>query len=293
VTAALEAPPYTARRIEAIVDRALEQSGALGVLPTPLAAVAEHARIRAVEPVTALPDGIRTRAREVLGALWFEERVLYVDERQSAPRRRFTEAHELVHALCPWHAAVLREDTEDELFRPVADAVEAEANAGAGMLIFQGSAFAARAAGAPCSMAAALALAREHGASVHATLHHYAHTHPDAVALLAAGRFPRRDGSLPVWRSVESRRFRAAAGSAAALLPAVAPGSALHELTHAARTSRVPVGTPIALRDRTGAVRPWIAEAYDNRHAVLVLLTAPPRAAYAGAGSKVYRSSAR
>src|SRR5829696_6316541 len=105
---------------------------------------------------------------------------MYVDGGQSGPRRAFTEAHELVHALCPWHVAVLRQDTEAELFRPVKDAIEAEANAGAAMLLFQGSAFAAAAAAEPPSLAAVRALAHRHGASVHATMHHYAQSRADA-----------------------------------------------------------------------------------------------------------------
>jgi hypothetical protein len=211
----LAVEPYTRARLEAIVDGALAASGALGVVPTPLEAVARYAGVSAVEPVAALPAGIRASQRAILGALWFEERVLYVEARQSPPRRRFTEAHELVHALCPWHEAVLREDTADELFRPVADAIEAEANAGAGLLILGGSSFARRAASAPCSIATARALAEQHGASVHATLHHYVQTHAAAVAMLVVGRFPRKDGSLPSCASAgsASRRRRCTTGT--------------------------------------------------------------------------------
>ncbi|MGH2967872.1 MAG: ImmA/IrrE family metallo-endopeptidase [Solirubrobacteraceae bacterium] len=269
---AADLSPYTTDRIEAIVDRALAASGALGVLPTPLEAVGRHARIRAVEPVTALPAEVRVRGREILGALWFEERVVYVDERQSAPRRRFTEAHEIIHALCPWHVAVLREDTEDELFRPVSDAVEAEANAGAGMLLFQGSAFARRAEAAPCSIATAHALAREHGASVHATLHHYVQTHPRVVAMLTTGRFPRKDGSLPVWRSVESRAFRRRYGAASAHYPqGLRAGAALHALAEAARTTSECPAAVLRLGDAARGQR-FRAEAHYNRHAFLILL---------------------
>jgi hypothetical protein len=268
-----EPSAYTAARIEAIVDRALRASGALGVLPTPLEAIRHHARISAVEPIAALPAELRRAQGAVLGALWFEPRVLYVDERQPAPRRRFTEAHELVHALCPWHFAVLREDTERELFRPVVAAVEAEANAGAGMLIFQGSAFARRVREEPWSMGTVRALAREHGASVHATLHHCVQAHPGSVAMLVAGRFPRKDGSLPVWRGVESPEFRRRHGAASALCPqGLAPGTALHGLVEAARTAGDGPGAVVRLGDAVGAPRVR-AEAHYNRHAFLVVLS--------------------
>src|SRR5688572_14592550 len=226
-------------RIAAIADEALRRSGALGVLPTPLEAIRAYAGVEAVEWPELRP--------EVLGLLWYEERAMYVNERQSPPRRAFTEAHELVHALCPWHRAVLRVDTAAELFAPARDAIEAEANAGAARLIFQGPSFAGRAAALPPCLATVHALAEAYGASAHATLHHYVQSHPGAVAMLVAGRFPRKDGSLPVWRRLESPAFRADPSAADAAgaggldgLDGLAPGSPLRELIEAARTSSAP-----------------------------------------------------
>jgi hypothetical protein len=272
---AVEVPPYTSRRIERIVDRALLESGVAGVLPTPLAAIREHAGIEALEPIAALRVARQTvrRAappRAVLGALWFEARMMFVEEGQSPPRRRFTEAHELIHALCPWHHAALLEDTAHELFGPVRDAVEAEANAGAGMLLFGGSGFAERAAAAgPRAMATVRALAEMHGASVHATLHHYVRSHPAPVAMLVAGRFPLKGGGLPVWRCVESPAFARRHGPAASLVPQVlAPGSTLHELLEDARRTSEP---PTAIVELSGGTRVR-AEPHYNRHAFLVLL---------------------
>ena len=286
-----EVPAFTARRIERIVDRALLESGAAGVLPTPLGAIREHAGIGPIEPIAALPAAARPG---VLGAFWFEGRTIYVAERQSAPRRRFTEAHELVHALCPWHHAALLEDTAHELFGPVRDALETEANAGAGMLLFGGSAFAERAAAAgPRSMATVRSLAELHGASVHATLHHYVRSHRAPVAMLAAGRFPLKGGGLPVWRCVESPSFARRHGPAAALVPQVlAPGTTLHELLETARRTSEP---PTAIVELPGGPRVR-AEPHYNRHAFLVLLapaavrtTGPVRARAAPAAAAALR----
>jgi hypothetical protein len=268
--------PFTRRRLERIADDALRAAGVLGVLPTPLEALAPIAGVRAVAPLPALPERVRTPGRRLLGALWFEERTIFVEQGQAAPRRRFTEAHELAHALCPWHEAALREDTEDELFRATRDALEAEANLGAGLLIFQRADFAEQSAAAPASIATALALAGRYGASRHAAVHHYVQTHPAPLALLVAGRFPRRDGTLPVWRGVESPAFLARHGPAAARVPGGLDGG-LRELAEAARrTSGVPVAA-VALPG-AGAFR---AEAYHNRHAFLVLLE-PARAGRVG-----------
>src|SRR5215218_10221989 len=122
---------FTNRRLERIAEDALKAAGVLGVVPTPLDALRSVAGIRAVEPMPALPERVRTPGRRLLRALWFEERTIFLEERQSPARRRFTHAHELIHALVPWHEAAIREDTRDELFRRAAvDAIEAEANAG-------------------------------------------------------------------------------------------------------------------------------------------------------------------
>jgi hypothetical protein len=246
---AAEPSPHTRARIAAIVERALRDSGALGVLPTPLDALREAAGLERVEAAGLGPA--------VLGALWFEQRVMFVAEGQSAPRRRFTEAHEIAHALCHWHFPALHEDTAATLFGPARDAIEAEANAAAALLIFQGEAFRERAAALPCSLASVQRLAEEHGASMHATLHHYVQSHHRPLAMLTVGRFPQKDGTLPVWRSVTSP----ASGHAPA--PSLEPGSPLHDLVERARRSN---GASAALG---GGLR---AEAHYNRHAFLVLV---------------------
>jgi IrrE N-terminal-like domain len=257
-----EAARYTRTRLERIADEALRRAGALGVAPTPLDAVAAAAGIH-VEPVAALT---RAEDRPLLGALWFEERTLFLERRQSAVRRRFTQAHELMHALCPWHRAVLRTDTEAELFGRTRAAVEAEANAGAGLLVFGGSGF-SRPSG-PLSIDGAMALAARHEASVHATLHHCVQADHGTSALLVAGRYPQRDDSLPVWRSIESAAFRRRFGRAARMVGgALAAGSPLRELAARARTAKEPPATTVWLGGSPAA-----AQAHDNRHAVFVLL---------------------
>jgi Zn-dependent peptidase ImmA (M78 family) len=260
-----EAGRYTRERLERIADDALRRAGAVGVVPTPLDAVAEAAGIE-IEPIAGLAQ---TADRPLLGALWFEERTLFLERRQSAVRRRFTQAHELMHALCPWHRAILRTDTKAELFGPTRRRIEIEANTGAGLLLFGGSAFAAG-PGSP-SIDRALDLAARHAASVHATLHRCVQADRGASALLVTGRFAQRDGSLPVWRSVESPAFRRRLGRAGALCgSALLPGSPLRVLAEQARTSSLPPATAIRLGGRRA-----LAQAHDNRHAVLFLLTLP------------------
>ena len=264
-----ELDPFTRGRLERIAELALAEAGVAGVLPTPLEEVQRAAGIAARRDIAALPAAVATPGRRLLGALWFERREVFVDLAQPEPRRRFTDAHEAMHALCPWHEAVLREDTDAELFRETSLAIEAEANFGAAALIFQGRRFAERIADAPRDMATALALAGEHGASRQATLHHFAQHHPAPVALLTIGRFPLRDGRLPVWRTVASPAFRRRFGRLGADL---APGGPLRELVEAARCFAAPAAACLRLPDAGGTIRGWTAEAHYNRRTFLVLV---------------------
>jgi len=246
---------YTRTRIAALCADALRRSGALGVLPTPLAALHELAGVE----LERLPVAGPLRER-LLGAVWFEERALFVRAGQSAARRRFTEAHETVHLLCPWHAAALRVDTAVEL-SGFAEGLEAEANYGAGQLIFQGDRFAREAAAHERSLRTPFALAGVYGASRHAAAYHYAESHGEAVALVIAGRWPDASGRLPVWRTVESPAFARRHGRVPPLSSARGP---LAEAIEAARRTAEPVAT------RVGGLR---AEVANNRHCHLVLVT--------------------
>jgi len=244
---------YTQTRIARLCDDALRRSGALGIVPTPLEAVQEAVGVERRVDVAALPV-IRER---ILGAMWFDERILFVDTRQTLGRRRFTEAHELAHVICPWHRAVLRLDTGAQLFGHLGRGLEAEANLGAAQLIFQADAFEAAARDRDPSLVTAFALAEQFAASRQAAAHHYVQRSQDAVALAITGRWPGRDGRLPVWRTVESSSFRRRFGRLEV------PGEELADAVEAARSSSAPVPA------RARGLR---AEVFNNRHCHLILV---------------------
>jgi hypothetical protein len=263
---------FTRDRIARLCADALRDAGVLGELPTPLEALHPLAGVRAHVDLRDLP-GISPALRgRLLGAVWFEERAVFVDGRQSAPRRRFTEAHELAHLLCPWHAAVLRLDTAHELFGPLSRGVEAEANLGAAELLFQGAAFAREAARDARSLRTAFALAPRYGASRHAAALRYVEGSRAPVGLLVAGRWPGPDGCLPVWRGLESPAFARRYGPAAALGVALDAGDGwAGELIAQARRSADPVSADVTLTG-TG----FRVEVVNNRHCHLVFLTPQP-----------------
>jgi hypothetical protein len=262
-----ELPAFTRAWIARACAGVLRAAGVDGVVPTPLDAVLEHLGDNERLPLDGLSPSLRDR---LLGAVRFHDRAVFVERRQSPARRRFTEAHEAAHLLCPWHDAALRYDTGAELFGR-SSGIEAEANFGAGQLIFQGTRFADEARDLELSLSSAFELAGTYGASRHAAAHHYVETHRDPIALLVAGRWPDSGGQLPVWRSVESSAF-AARHRRLGELRSVG-GGALANAVEAARRSTGPVRATIDLLGRGR----FHAEVVNNRHCHLLLLLARAR----------------
>lgn len=158
------------------------------------------------------------------------------------------------------------------------DEIEAEGNFGAGHLIFQGGRFHRRALEEQVSIRTPLAMHSGYGASRHATLHYYVQKHPDAVAMLVAGRFRRFDGTVPIFRSIESPpflerfgRFRdRLPGGQLSLVPDVGP---LADICEEARLRLDPPTKDVSIPDLSGTSKPFVAEAFFNQHCYFVMVT--------------------
>lgn len=272
--------PFTRQRIARLAEAALRDANVIGELPTPIAVVLEHLGVREQLDISRLPPELEARKpagwKRVLGALWFTERTVFVDRSQPEPRQLFTDAHEAIHVMCDWHEPTLMLDDENTLFREAKVQVEREAGFGAAQLIFQGGRFHRRALLEQVSMRTPLALAADYGASCHATLHHYAEGHPDAVALLISGRFAQMDSTLPIWASVESQPFRQRFGSVEALLPnrqlSIAEDALFADILAESLTAVDPPTKTIGVPDRDGTKVAFVAEAFFNGRCHFVML---------------------
>ncbi|MDP8989891.1 MAG: DUF955 domain-containing protein [Acidobacteriota bacterium] len=72
-----------------------------------------------------------------LKALWVPDRKrILIDREQPEPKWRWNEAHEIIHSVVPWHAGAMMGDTVYSLTPGGHEQVEAEANYGAGRLLF-------------------------------------------------------------------------------------------------------------------------------------------------------------
>ncbi len=70
-------------------------------------------------------------------ALWVPDRKrILINQSLPEPKWRWTEAHEIIHSVVPWHAGAMMGDDEYSLTPSCHEQVEAEANYGAGRLLF-------------------------------------------------------------------------------------------------------------------------------------------------------------
>jgi len=266
--------PFARERIARLAEDSLRKAKVVGEFPTPIVEVQKALGVRERIDMAKLPKRLAAKKppvwSRILGAYWHDERVIFIDRDQAEPRQFWTDAHEATHAMCPWHAEVLRLDNDDSLFKELHPGVEAEANYGAGHLVFQGGRFHRQALKDQVSMRTPLALSRDYGASRHATLHYYVEEHPYAVALLVAGRYPLADSSLPIWRTVESVEFTRRYGRLVDHLPdgklliSEGQNAPFADIVTASRTAIDPPNKILILHDRDLQQRRFVAEAFFN-----------------------------
>lgn len=254
----------------------------VGVLPTPLDAVAEAAAITEIIDISQLPEELERQKpaawKRILGALLHRERIAFIDFGQLKPRARLTQAHEIGHQIIPWHKGAFQLDDEERLLGITQEQLEIEAYLAGGHLIFQGQRFHRQALDYKVSMRTPVALADEYGASLHATIRYYVTHHPDPVALLVTGRYTDRDGRVPLWRSIESPAFFRAYGCLedrmnGHLVIAGGQGRPLGDIAQRAMTVSDVVSKDMRIHDLSGEPREFVAEAFFNQHNLLVMFS--------------------
>jgi hypothetical protein len=267
-------------------ERLLVRADVIGVLPTPLDALAAAAGIEEVLDLSELSTALVARKpsflRRVVGALWYREEVAFIDYGQPAVKARFTEAHEIAHRALPWHRASheLFLDDDQTIDYQTEIEIEAEANLMAAHLIFQGQRFHQQALDYDLTLATPTLLAAQFDASLHATIRYYIENHPEPVALAIAGQHRRADGTVPIWTTVSSPAFTAAHGSFASWFPSggLTVGESedvrpLGRLAHQALHGEALPTLEIRRADTDGVVGRYRAEAFFNRHCLFVMVT--------------------
>jgi len=109
---------------------------------SPLAEFAHRIRV-AGKQLIARPSLILDVVQKAkLSGLWLpDDRRIFIDKEVPIAKHRWIEAHEISHSIVPWHSEFLLGDDELTLDPSCHAIIEAEANYGAGRLIFLGDQF--------------------------------------------------------------------------------------------------------------------------------------------------------
>ena len=106
-----------------------------------------------------------------LQALYLPDpRRILLDGSLPPKKHRWSEAHEVVHSLIPWHDDVMHGDNRQTLTPECHAEVEAEANYGAGRLLFLRDRFVVQARDLPLTIASVQSLHRDFGNTISSTL---------------------------------------------------------------------------------------------------------------------------
>lgn len=195
---------------------------------------------------------------------------ILVDEELPAPKQRWSEAHEITHDVLPWHDGVAMGDQARTLSITCHRQIEAEANYGAGRLLFLGNRFGQQLADeADISFETVKALKSIFGNSMTTTLWRIVEN-LDMAAFGLVSIHPQEQaepGQGPIRYFIRSRAFEEQFPNADELflfgcLRAFCFGR------------RGPIGQgEVVLSDASGASHVFRAEAFNNHHDTLTLAT--------------------
>jgi hypothetical protein len=151
-----------------------------------------------------------------LSGLWLpDERRIFIDEELPKAKHRWVEAHEIAHSIVPWHNEFLLGDDEFTLDPECHATIEAEANFGAGKLIFLGERFQSSAKDCAPTFASIRMLKDHYGNTMTSTFWRFVEDRdPDVPTFGLMSQHPHypeigaaKDGD-PIYRFVVSTAFQ-------------------------------------------------------------------------------------
>lgn len=281
-------PPQLAT-VRRHADRLLREASALDRFPTPIDDIMAAAKLTVVDDEvlneTVLSQflsraraglaTIRSALSKVLGLFESNDRLVVVDRAAPKPRVPFIKLHEAGHGTLPHQSKVYRliHDCEQTLNPDITELFEREANVFASEALFQGEVFAREARDLVFSIKTPIALARKFGASNYATFRRYVIANSAACCVVvlepavyrADGRFTAEVRRIVMSKSFEIMYDGRALSVAVTGSHPLAPAVPMHR-------RRMVYEQEIVLADRNGDERRCIAEGFDTKHQVLILI---------------------
>lgn len=244
----------------------------LKVAPTSIfdpVAILDYLKHKSVDAARHLKSAIA----KVFGVYDSNESIIHIDDSVAESKQNFLKLHEAGHHELPAHRKMFRifQDCDKTLSPDIADLFEREANNFARFLLFQGETYARIAADYALGIRAPIKLAKVFGASIYASAREFARTNHRACAVyvLEPVEFANGIGAVGRVRRVEpSPSFTAQFG-----IPVDAVITPDHPLG-----SVLPIGrrmtrpTSVSITDRNGVPHECIAEAFDTKWNVVILV---------------------
>lgn len=208
-----------------------------------------------------------------VSAFWIPDgKRILIDKELPEKKHRWAETHEIIHSITEWHQLFLFGDSARELNPACHDQLEAEANYGAGQLLFVQDRFAAEARDVGMSLASVKMLSERFGNTMTSTLWRYVEQLgllKPMVGLVTVHphRLPAdHDAAAPCKYFIESPAFRSRFGS----VSEIEVFDALRQ--YCSRAGGGPLGSAeIELRDAHGVRHVFLFETFFNRYEALTL----------------------
>lgn len=265
-------PPLDLRMVRELLrlDRKYYSSTDVG----PLAEFAHRIKVagkRLAEDPGLILDVVK---KAKLSGLWLpDDRKIFIDSEVPELKHRWIEAHEIAHSFVPWHADFLLGDTAVTLDPTCHDTIEAEANFGAGRLLFFGPKFSADAKDCNQSFKSIQALKTRYGNTLTSTFWRFVEDRDPARATFGLiSSHPKHPDIGPTANGPGVHHFIASAGFRK-LFPHITSSdiySVVERNTSWQRRGPV-VGGSDSLLDLGGSKRVIALDGFCNSHQVLTM----------------------
>jgi hypothetical protein len=276
------------RAVEGRAKKLLDRASAWKRFPTPVDDIVAAAQLRVaptsifdIENILAYAKGkaggavqtVKRAISKIFGLYDADDSVIHIDDTVNASKQNFLKLHETGHHELPAHKKIFRlfQDCESTLSPEVADLFERQANHFARFSLFQGDAFKQQAADYPLGIKVPINLKKTFGASVYASAREYARTHHRACAVYVLEPLVIVPGEMPtgqVRRIETSASFRRQFGTPVESV--IGPLHFLHRVLPIGRRMTRPCA--VVIRDRNGVAHDCVAEAFDTKWNVLILI---------------------
>ena len=288
--------PDELRAVEARARLILDRSSAWDRFPTPVDDILAAANLRverksirdadsflaylagkaamAADQAVAKLQAVKSALGKVFGIYDPGDSIIHIDEDVSRSKQTFLKLHETGHHEIPAHRKLFRffQDCDKTLAPEIADRFEREANNFARFALFQGDGYARMAADHKMAVKTPMTLANKFGASIYASCREFARTnHRDCLVIVCnQPEYCNGSGMRCAVRRIEAspsfkKKFSVPSTEWIGLDDALG-----RMIPRYGRRMIKP--TAFGMKDRNGDLQECLAEAFDTKHNVIILI---------------------